>query len=78
MTLRSALLGTAAVAVFASTVAAVSLVGTGPALAQATANPTMTNVVPDAGTFAVAGKIQAIDPAARTLTIAPFRASRWR
>jgi hypothetical protein len=74
MTLRSALLGTAAVAAVASTLAAVSLVGAGPALAQATsapANPTMTNVIPDAGTFAVAGRIHAIDPAARTLTIAP-------
>ena len=74
MTLRSALLGTAAVAAVASTLAAVSLVGAGPALAQATsapANPTMTNVIPDAGTFAVAGRIHAIHPAARTLTIAP-------
>ena len=71
MTLRSALLGTAAVAAVAATLATVSLVGAGPALAQATSNPTMTNVIPDAGTFAVAGKIQAIDPAARTLTIAP-------
>ena len=74
MTLRSALLGTAAVAAVVSTLAAVSLAGAGPALAQGTsapANPTMTNVIPDAGNFAVAGKIQAIDPAARTLTIAP-------
>ena len=75
MTLRSALLGTAAAVVaVASTLAAVSLVGAGPAMAQATsapANPTMTNVIPDAGTFAVAGRIHAIDPAARTLTIAP-------
>jgi hypothetical protein len=74
MTLRSALLGTAAVAAIASTVAAVSLVGAGPAVAQATAapaNPTMTNVIPDAGSFAVAGRVHAIDPAARTLTIAP-------
>src|SRR3954469_20531977 len=74
MTLRSALLGTAAVAAVASTLAAVSLVGAGPAMAQATsapANPTMTNVIPDAGSFAVAGRVHAIDPAARTLTIAP-------
>ena len=71
MTLRSALLGTAAVAAVVATLATVSLVGAGPALAQATSNPTMTNVIPDAGNFAVAGKIQAIDPAARTLTIAP-------
>jgi hypothetical protein len=71
MTLRSALLGTAAVAAIASTVAAVSLVGAGPAVAQATSNPTMTNVIPDAGNFAVAGRVHAINPAARTLTIAP-------
>ena len=65
MTLRSALLGTAAVAAIASTVAAVSLVGAGPALAQATAapaNPTMTNVIPDAGNFAVAGKSKRHQP----------------
>ena len=71
MTLRSALLGTAAVAAVVATLATVSLVGAGPVLAQATSNPTMTNVIPDAGTFAVAGRIHAIDPAARTLTIAP-------
>src|SRR4051794_22086227 len=71
MTLRSALLGTAAVAAVAATLAAVSLAGAGPVLAQAASNPTMTNVIPDAGNFAVAGRIQAIDPAARTLTIAP-------
>jgi hypothetical protein len=75
MTLRSALLETAAAVVaVASTLGAISLVGARPVLAQTTsapANPTMTNVIPDAGTFAVAGKIHAIDPAARTLTIAP-------
>ncbi|MBL6459148.1 hypothetical protein JMJ55_27890 [Belnapia sp. T6] len=74
MTLRSALLGATAVVTVASTLAAVSLVDAAPAMAQATsapANPTMTNVIPDAGTFAVAGRIHAIDPVARTLTIAP-------
>jgi hypothetical protein len=34
-------------------------------------NPTMTNVVPDGGNFATQGKIQALDPGASTLTIAP-------
>jgi hypothetical protein len=40
-----------------------------PAAAQS--NPTMTNVVPDGGNFATQGKIQALDPGAGTLTIAP-------
>jgi hypothetical protein len=31
----------------------------------------MTNVVPDGGHFAVQGKVQALDPAAGTLTISP-------
>jgi hypothetical protein len=63
-----------AVAAVASTLAATSLVATGPAMAQATsapANPTMSNVIPDGGNFAVAGRVHAINPAARTLTIAP-------
>ncbi len=34
-------------------------------------NPTMTNVVPDGGNYAVQGKLQALDPAENTLTIAP-------
>jgi hypothetical protein len=34
-------------------------------------NPTMTNVVPDGGEFAAQGKIQALDPGAGTLTLAP-------
>lgn len=38
-----------------------------PAAAQA--NPTMTNVIPDSGSFAAQGKIQAINPGAGTLTI---------
>jgi hypothetical protein len=40
-----------------------------PAAAQS--NPTMTNVVPDGGQYAAQGKIQAIDPGAMTLTLAP-------
>ena len=39
--------------------------------AAAQSHPTMTNVVPDGGLFSVQGKLQAVDPAARTLTIAP-------
>src|ERR1700749_4464733 len=34
-------------------------------------NPTMTDVVPDGGEFAAQGKIQALDPGALTLTLAP-------
>jgi hypothetical protein len=64
----------AVAAAVASTLAATSLIAAGPAMAQATAapaNPTMTNVIPDGGNFAVAGKVHAINAAARTLTIAP-------
>jgi hypothetical protein len=35
----------------------------------------MTNVIPDGGSFAVKGNVQAIDPGARTLTIAPSSGS---
>jgi hypothetical protein len=37
----------------------------------AQSNPTMTNVVPDGGQYAAQGKIQALDPGAMTLTLAP-------
>jgi hypothetical protein len=63
-----------AVAAVASTFGAINPIATGPAMAQAVAapaNPTMTNVIPDSGTFAVTGRVHAINPAARTLTIAP-------
>ena len=63
-----------AAAAVACTLAVAGVVGAGPALAQATsapANPTMTNVIPDGGSFAVAGRVQAINPAARTITVAP-------
>jgi hypothetical protein len=40
-----------------------------PVVAQS--NPTMTNVVPDGGSFAAQGKIEALDPGALTLTIVP-------
>lgn len=59
-----------AAAAFACSLAASSLAGAGPAFAQATQNPTMTNVIPDGGSFAVTGKVHAIDTAARTLSIA--------
>jgi hypothetical protein len=42
-----------------------------PMRAAAQANPTMTNVIPEGGSFAVQGKIQAINEGARTLTIMP-------
>ena len=42
-----------------------------PRHAAAQSNPTMTNVVPDGGSFATKGKVEAIDPGARTVTIAP-------
>jgi len=41
-----------------------------PAPVAAQANPTMTNVVPDGGSFAARGKIEALDPGAGTLTLA--------
>jgi hypothetical protein len=42
-----------------------------PTRASAQANPTMTNVIPEGGSYSVRGKVEAIDPAARTLTIMP-------
>jgi hypothetical protein len=62
-----------AVAAFACTLGAATLIGSGPAFAQvaAPANPTMTNVIPDGGSFAVNGRVTAINADARTLTIAP-------
>ncbi len=39
--------------------------------AAAQANPTMTNVIPDSGSFSAQGKIQAINAGAGTLTIVP-------
>jgi hypothetical protein len=50
-------------------VASTPLVLSTPVAAQS--NPTMTNVVPDGGEFAVQGKLQTLDPGALTLTIAP-------
>lgn len=34
-------------------------------------NPTATNVIPEGGSFAVQGRVQAINPGARTLTVIP-------
>jgi hypothetical protein len=59
--------------VLACAAAVAPFVMSGPAAAQS--NPTMTNVVPDGGTFATQGKIQAIDPGALTLTIVPEASS---
>ena len=42
-----------------------------PTPVAAQSNPTMTNVVPDGGNYATQGKIQALDPGAMTLTLAP-------
>jgi hypothetical protein len=42
-----------------------------PTSVAAQSNPTMTNVIPDGGNFAAQGKIQALDPGASTLTLAP-------
>ncbi len=62
--------------VAAGAVAAVTCAGvfapiavSAPAAAQA--NPTMTNVVPDGGTFAIRGKLDALNAGARTLSITP-------
>jgi hypothetical protein len=53
----------------ACAVALTPLAPTTPAMGQT--NPTMTNVVPDGGEFGAQGKIQALDPGALTLTLAP-------
>lgn len=42
-----------------------------PTPGAAQSNPTMTNVVPDGGNYATQGKIQALNPGAMTLTLAP-------
>src|SRR3954466_1558653 len=42
-----------------------------PTHAAAQANPTMTNVIPDGGSFAVQGKVKAINAGAGTVTIMP-------
>jgi hypothetical protein len=42
-----------------------------PTHAAAQGNPTMTNVIPDGGSFAVQGKIQAINAGAGTVTVIP-------
>jgi hypothetical protein len=48
---------------------AAALMLSAPVAAQS--DPTMTNVIPDGGNFATQGKIQALDPGASTLTLAP-------
>jgi hypothetical protein len=69
MTARNFSISATAAAVFAWGVAFTPLVISSPGTAQS--NPTMANVVPDGGEFAVEGKLQALDPGALTLTIAP-------
>jgi len=64
MTFRSLLAGAAAIA------AAVSTTLLMPALAQP-ANPVMTNVIPEGGSFAVQGRVQSINPTSRAMTIVP-------
>jgi hypothetical protein len=60
------LLGAAA---FVCAIATTPLSGLRPAAAQG--NPTMTNVVPDGGTYATTGKVYAYNPGAHSITIAP-------
>jgi hypothetical protein len=69
MATRSFSMSATAAAVLVCSVAFAPLVLSTSAAAQS--NPTMTNVVPDGGEFAVEGKLQTLDPGALTLTIAP-------
>jgi hypothetical protein len=73
MSFRRLLLAVATPAVLAciSGVATMAI----PTEVAAQSNPTMKNVVPDGGEFAIEGKLQAIDPGAGTLTIAPNEGS---
>ena len=73
MTSRTFLLAATATAAIAYAAALTPIVVSTPAAAQA--NPTMTNVIPEGGSFAVKGNVQAIDPGARTLTIVPSSGS---
>lgn len=67
MNFRRLLVAAAVTTSVACAVAFTPVVLSAPAGAQA--NPTMTNVIPDSGNFSVQGKVQAINPAAGTLTI---------
>jgi hypothetical protein len=69
MTARNFSISATVAAVLACGVAITPLVLSSPGAAQS--HPTMTNVIPDGGEFAVEGKLQALDPGALTLTIAP-------
>jgi hypothetical protein len=69
MIARNFSIAATAAAVFACGVASTPLVLSSRAAAQS--HPTMTNVIPDGGEFAVEGKLQALDPGALTLTIVP-------
>jgi hypothetical protein len=72
MSFRNILNTTGAIAAIACAVGLMPVVLPAPAAAQA--NPTMTNVVPDGGNFAIQGKLQAMNAGARTVTIAPEKA----
>jgi hypothetical protein len=69
MKMRRFLLGVTATTALGCCVTVTSLMFATQVLAQS--NPTMTNVVPDGGSFATQGKIQAMDASASTLTLVP-------
>jgi len=73
MTYRNLLAAATAVVVLAGIAAVGPVVLPAPAAAQA--NPKMTNVIPDGGTFAIRGKLAALDAGARTLSITPEKAA---
>lgn len=70
---RKLFLAVAATAAIACMAAFTSVVLSTQAAAQA--NPTMTNVIPDSGSYSAHGTIQAINPGAGTLTIVPASGS---
>jgi hypothetical protein len=72
MTNRNLLVAATAVAAIACGAVLVPMMLAAPAAAQA--NPTMTNVVPDGGAFAIRGKLEAMNAGARTLSIMPEKA----
>ena len=72
MTTRKLLVAAMALAAVTCGTVSVPMMLSAPATAQA--NPTMTNVVPDGGAFAIRGKLEALSAGARTLTITPEKA----
>jgi len=73
MTTRKLLVAATAIVAITGGAALVPMMLSAPAAAQA--NPTMTNVVPDGGTFAIRGKLDAMNAGARTLAITPEKAA---